>query len=85
MDIVCPRCGEPCDMDELHDNYMRLPFKAAKEAFFNPQKGCGFVLDGVPCDKRRTVQGDISAELEMMLGDDVDGIASMMEDFGRYL
>lgn len=78
MDIYCPRCGEPCDLDELHET--ELSFYDAKDRFY--AEGCGVLFSGRPCQERRTAQGSASAALAGLLGDDVDGIASLLDDFG---
>jgi hypothetical protein len=87
MDIYCPKCGEPWDNDELH--YVAeendTTYKATLDEF---QKiGCG-VFDGQPCadpaDRRRALVMSVGFEI---MGDDVDGIAVMMEDaeaFGMF-
>lgn len=77
MDIFCPRCGEPMDLLELHDNDFDLSFDEARKLFFS--EGCGKVFD-VPCRAKKTNAGEISALAAELMGDDVDGIASMMED-----
>lgn len=79
MDIYCPRCGEPMDAYELHDAGMS--YEEARKTFFNGALGCGQLFNGRPCEPRNTEQGEKSALLVEMLGDDVDGIASMSIDF----
>ena len=78
MDIYCPRCGEPCDMDELHD--ARQPYNVARRLFFNPAEGCGIVFSDTRCTARRTDMGDKAYLAAQLLGDDVDGIASILDD-----
>lgn len=77
MDIYCPQCGEPWDNDELHES--DLGYRAAYRKFF--AAGCGSVFD-VTCTPRATDTGAISAAMYDLLGDDVDGIAAMMQDAG---
>lgn len=94
MDIHCPKCGEPWDMNELHDETEariddgRLPKDAPYEKNYNVvrqefwSRGCP-ALYGSTCNEER--DGDTalaSAMLHDLLGDDTDGIAAMMEDFG---
>jgi hypothetical protein len=78
MDIICPRCGEPCDAYELHD----APggYDEGRYMFF--KYGCGVAFNGKPCEKVESEAATASAVLANVLGDDVDGIASMLEDFG---
>jgi hypothetical protein len=76
MDIICPVCSEPWDVDELHYTD-GLTFDQARRIFFS--KGCGAVFGG-SCKPNPTAQSSISAALADMLGDDIDGIAAMTED-----
>jgi hypothetical protein len=85
MDIYCPTCGEPWDMDELHDAYVegrKLAYAEARQRFFlnNPQRnGCtvfGATHNAVADTRRAT----ISTVLAEILGDDVDAIAALSED-----
>jgi hypothetical protein len=94
MDIICPRCGEPFDMDELHyinDPDMReadriygtehlLSYKQAYHIF--QTKGCGVLLNDAPCPVRRNMRTAAATAFMDMLGDDVDGVAAMLEDEG---
>lgn len=79
MDIRCPICGEPWDMDELHD---LIPdecddYHKAVSLFRN--KGCEAFGS-----KHNVIENKNAATLTSMLfdvlGDDVDGIASELED-----
>jgi hypothetical protein len=83
MDIYCPICGEPFDIDSLHDAVeegIATNFSSALEKF--KEKGCnlwGYLhcTTGVEGKER----AEISSALFDILGDDVDGIAAMMEDY----
>jgi len=79
MDIICPKCSEPMDLDELH--YMGVPFDEARRIFF--EKGCNWLYNGKECAPTYgdNEVGEKSAVLYELLGDDIDGIASMLEDF----
>lgn len=79
MDIICPRCGEPWDMDTLHEAD-GITFDRAREIFFT--KGCGILFDGPQCPERDTLAAQASGVLYELLGDDIDGIAAMLEDEG---
>jgi hypothetical protein len=97
MDIRCTKCGEPWDVEILHDlvaekhdrdewvtngRYDQAkydPFYAeARQAFRS--KGCEALgaRHAVRADHRRALLSDALHEL---LGDDVDGIAALTEDF----
>lgn len=78
MDIYCPRCGEPCDHDELH--MQEVSYDEARRTFYNQSLGCGQLFDGRPCTLQASDQAMQARVLVDLLGDDVDGIAAMHED-----
>lgn len=91
MDIICVRCSEPLDVYELHDVRDPGPLGAygnvltydqARKIFFDPARGCGFLFNGKPCELNPSESSEASLVLSEILGDDVDGIAAMIEDFG---
>ena len=75
MDILCTRCGEPWDVYSLTDDM--TPEEASD---LKAGRGC-------PCCKGKEVTNInpdgscIQRELAGVLGDDIDGLAAMMEDF----
>ena len=77
MDIYCTVCGEPWDMDELHEVEGET-FDSSRLRF--AREGCGLfgASHNRPAD---TDTAEKSALLFDLLGDDVDAIASFMEDF----
>ena len=80
MDIYCGKCGEPWDMDSLHeavDEGHATSWDDARTTF--ERKGCG--LWGVKCSSSPdTARAMASAALMDVMGDDMDGVASMLED-----
>lgn len=118
MDIYCPICSEPWDMDTLHDEISEriaegtldpLPdhdgyrygseqyakyrevydgyYKQIRQEFYS--KGCNALVAFmgrasadwcVRPDKPGMQRGDAMSALADLMGDDLDGIASMMED-----
>jgi len=78
MDLVCIRCGEPWDMD-----YVR---HEEPEAF----KRSGGRIDHCPCcpeekpkhSAKQQERLDAIAALADLLGDDIDGLAGTLDDFG---
>ena len=84
MDIYCPKCAEPWDMDELHEavaaDYYPT-FTEARKAF--ARYGCP-AMDGRAKACPDTVighdMGNLISEVYDLLGDDLDGAASMLED-----
>ncbi len=93
MDIHCKHCGEPWELLSLHDmpddsgDYENLrTFDEARALFY--KHGCGAWQQHPPsrCTHAPIVPTDTLAGIDVMqdlLGDDVDGLASMLEDF-RY-
>lgn len=94
MNIYCKHCGEPWDLYELHEvadatgNYENLrPFAEARALFYI--HGCGVFQNFPPsnCTAAPIVPRESLAAvdaLQDLLGDDVDGLASMLED-ARYM
>ena len=82
MDLVCTSCGEPWDMDHvLHDD----PTAFGRD---------GAAVNSCPCCRLQTrsfskedrERLDAARELGQLLGDDVDGYASELQDlFGGEL
>ncbi len=113
MDIYCTTCGEPWDMDTLHDvidERMRagdLPttkfpgvlhgeeYKAYRAIYDSNyeivrsdfyRNGCK-AMDGYGsswCEPKPSLRTDAMSMFIDVMGDDLDGIASMMED-AEYL
>ncbi len=76
MDINCPKCGKPWDVDELHE-VEGHSFREAHRIF--AKSGCA--LFGTRCSEVPDLdKAAMSRAAYDVLGDDVDGIASMMED-----
>lgn len=81
MDIRCIICGEPWDLDELR--YIAeeegLTYSKVRADFFS--RGC-VVLGANPC--RATESGMVAGLIADLMGDDLDGMASMLDD-AEYL
>jgi hypothetical protein len=84
MDIRCPRCSEPWDLDELHYVYRgddKIPFDEARQLFY--KIGCA-AMDGdtLPsCNERVDLRTEATAVIYDLLGDDIDGAAALLDDF----
>lgn len=80
MDIRCPICGEPWEMDELHELIPDECEDYHKAVSLFKNKGC----EAFGCSHNETTKGKYAAKLSGMLfdvlGDDVDGIASELDD-----
>ena len=88
MDVYCPKCGEPVEIDTLHEyaESNEVTFQSVLDSF--KKNGCGetFTEWGWQCNpsehgKERAM---IASELFDILGDDIDGIASTIDDW-EYL
>jgi hypothetical protein len=88
MDIYCPKCGEPVEIDSLHDyaEDAGSTFDQVLKTF--KKDGCGVAFDdwGFTCvpDPSNAQRASMSSMLFDILGDDVDGIASTIQDW-EYL
>jgi len=78
MDIFCVKCGEPLDTDELHDIEGKS-FDEALAAY--KSKGCRGI-DRTCSDEPNDEAAMYSSALYEILGDDIDGVAAMMQDYG---
>lgn len=80
MDLYCSKCGEPWELDTMHDvaEENDMTFNKAVEYF--RKKGCAAL--GASCGEPANVGRAMAfAALHDLMGDDVDGIAAMLEDF----
>jgi hypothetical protein len=77
MDIFCPRCGEPLDHDELHE-VEGMSYQEASQAFRT--KGCEGI--GFRCNIFNQLKSNamIAQAAYDILGEDMDGAASMFDD-----
>lgn len=88
MDIYCPRCGEPWDNDSLHEEV------AERESFGEPasyaqvaaefrRHGCLALraFGAVRCKQTGSELADIARITYEALGDDMDGAASILDDY----
>lgn len=109
MDVYCKTCGEPWDMETLHevvDERMRagdLPTTTFPEVLHGEEYKAyraiydsnyeivrsDFYLNGCKamtgyssswCEPKQSTRTDAMSALIDLMGDDLDGIASMMED-----
>jgi hypothetical protein len=80
MDIYCTNCGEPWDVCGLWD---WEPEERKRWKFGSTLVGCpcceGKKVDLSPAERERV---EITAALADLMGDDIDGLASCLEDFG---
>lgn len=91
MDIYCPRCGEPWEIDSLHElieEQIAVIGPISNEEYedrFNQKRkefrsvGCNVfnTKHNVPANRNVAAISQVAFDL---MGDDIDGIASMMDD-----
>lgn len=84
MDIYCPICTEPFDHDELHAVASEIDSTYAKVAADFRQRGCHAFEEAYGpqrhCQPASPETTTLIAEVYDILGDDMDGAASMLED-----
>lgn len=78
MDIYCPKCSEPFDTAEFEfiADEQHITMSEATRNFLTV--GCSTV--GMRCSGTGGMRGEATAVLAEMLDDDVDGLASMLDD-----
>ncbi|MFW5871482.1 MAG: hypothetical protein ACOCUT_00095 [bacterium] len=88
MDIYCQRCDEPWDvyyvchdMDNDSEPNEYGPNGEKPSERFKQGIGCPACNWGTKAPKQQSLRGEAMSVLADMLGDDVDGMASMMDDF----
>lgn len=81
MDVKCKRCGEPWEIDYFHDvaAEQETTFDQVRKNFY--AKGCEAIEVGMRCDVEYE-NGSLIAAAQDLLGDDIDGLAATIEDFG---
>lgn len=96
MDIKCPKCGEPWDMDTLHDEVehrnggISANFRRPYEVEYNEvaadfrKRGCQAIGGySATCSPAKANPG-IEA-IYGVLGDDMDGAAALFDEFDGWL
>lgn len=78
MDLYCKRCGEPWD----YYGVMHGDLTDEERERFRQGEGCPACF-GKPVEKK-PFRAELATVMEDILGDDLDGVASEMED-AEYL
>lgn len=90
MNLYCQRCDEPWDVCYVGDGSMDQDSKAEGEETvkgmipseaFKAGIGCPACKWGKNAPKQQSMRGLAMGAMAEMLGDDIDGMASMMDDF----
>lgn len=76
MDLYCPRCGEPYELD-----YVQHDMTVMERARFKGGKGCPSCY-GKPIELKQSDRAVAAGIVMELLGDDLDGAAATLEDFG---
>lgn len=88
MDVYCPKCSEPFDLDEFHDIADEQDSTYAKVTAAFRLNGCeaiGSRHGNMEPQRDKTYDltpAEASSALYDLLGDDMDGAAAMLDDMG---
>ena len=90
MDLYCTRCGEPWDNDCIHDEVaerVESGETADYRTVLREFQSSGCVAFRVAygqgkCERTGSQRAAVAEVMYDLLGDDADGAAAMMEDFG---
>lgn len=77
MDILCTRCGEPYEVFYITDE-----MTPEERDDLYAGRGCPCCASKAEVTNRAPFASEVQAEMKTLLGDDIDGLAAMMEDFG---
>lgn len=82
MDIYCPLCAEPWDMETLHDAAAEQGTSYQEVAAAFRVRGCN-AIGWSPCnpDTVGTLRAQAASVMFDLLGDDMDGVGAMLDDF----
>ena len=85
MDIYCGNCGEPWDIDTLHDvsEYQGISFAEISGNF--RVAGCRALDATCNAETVGSVRATVAGAMLDLLGDDIDGVAAMMEDYSYMM
>lgn len=88
MDVYCPKCGEPMDTEVFHEEAAERVAIGEKATYASVSaefrsKGCTALREfGARCNPNVNATMASAAEVAFdVLGDDMDGAASMLEDY----
>ena len=74
MDVYCANCGEPSEVYHVHHD-----MEPQYRKLFLAGTGCD-CCKGKPVENK-PARAEVAGALLDILGDDLDGMASMMDDF----
>jgi hypothetical protein len=79
MDIYCQKCDEPWDVCYVGHDMDEEGEKGDAERFKRGE-GCPSCKWGKDAPKEQSLRGETMSMLNDLLGDDIDGMASFMDD-----
>ena len=79
MDIYCQKCDEPWDVCYVGQEMDEDGEKGDAERF-KQGEGCPCCEWGKTAPKKQSLRGECMGMLSDLLGDDIDGMASFMDD-----
>ena len=82
MDIYCLNCGEPWDIFEVNDDKESFSFSEANTGKINACPSCQG--KAVELSQKQKFNLEAKSLMADLLGEDVDGLASMLDDM-EYL
>jgi hypothetical protein len=86
MDILCPKCGEPWEIDTLHEYAEEQGSTFAQVSKSFRARGCGVAFEAWSLGECRTApMSGMLAVLAEIMGDDIDGYASACEDLPAFI
>jgi len=80
MDIYCLNCGEPFEVTEVYDDPTGFEFGASRGQI-KSCPCCHGKKEAAVTDPKQKARLNNIALMAELLGDDVDGLASMIDDF----
>lgn len=95
-DIYCPRCGEPWDIDELHEIALAQYGIRPREPGYNSdtyahyfkkvredfyRRGCAALEATCSSPPPDPEAAQVTSVLASLMGDDIDGVITVAEDY----
>ena len=80
MDLYCQKCDEPWEVYYVGCGDFDADNNVGDAVRFKAGDGCPACKWGLKAPKKQSFRGEAMSMLSDLLGDDIDGIASMMDD-----
>ena len=84
MDVMCTRCGEPFDLSDLDwlTEQQQTTTEELRATFF--RDGCESMLSNGEKTCKRDRLSSTRFDLAELMGDDIDGYVSLMEEVNQW-